>query len=90
MGKQTMKKAAIDWSYVYRSRDEQSRVLVLCFFVPVAFDLGHSLSEGFQYGFDTFVPSLVFGVALLLIVLVEIGILIGTPIGKKIEQRLQH
>jgi hypothetical protein len=58
--------------------------------IPIAFDLGHALSESFQYGFDTFLPSLVFGVVLLFIVLVEIGVLIGTPIGKKIEQRLQH
>jgi len=58
--------------------------------VPVALDLGHALSESFQYGFDTFVPSLVFGVVLLLIVLVEIGVLIGIPIGKRIEQRLQQ
>ncbi len=58
--------------------------------VPVALNLGHALSESFQYGFDTFVPSLVFGVVVLLIVLVEIGVLIGTPIGMLIEQRRRH
>ncbi len=58
--------------------------------VPVAFDLGHALSEGLQYGFDTFFLSLVWGAVLLFIVLVEIDVAIGTPLGKMIEKRLRH
>jgi hypothetical protein len=58
--------------------------------IPVAFGLGFSLSESFTYGFDQFVPNLLSYITLFFMLLVEIGVLIGTPIGKKIEQRLQH
>jgi hypothetical protein len=58
--------------------------------VPVAFSVGFSLSESFTYGFDKFVPGLLSYITLFFMVLVEIGVLIGTPIGKKIEHRLQH
>ncbi len=58
--------------------------------VPVAFDLGHALSEGLQYGFDSFVLSLVWGAVLLYMVLAALGVAIGTPLGKMIEKRLRH
>ena len=58
--------------------------------VPVAFSVGLSLSQSFAYGFDKFVPGLLNYITLFFIVLVEIGVLIGTPLGKMIEQRLQQ
>ena len=58
--------------------------------IPIAFGLGFSLSESFTYGFGVFVPNLLSYITLFFMMLVEIGVLIGTPTGKKIEQRLQH
>ena len=58
--------------------------------IPVLFNMGLSLSESFTYGFGVFVPNLLSYITLFFMMLVEIGVLIGTPTGKKIEQRLQH
>ncbi len=64
--------------------------------VPVAFSMGFFLGNIFQMGgFDlqSWVASGFEGVDILVIlgvVPIAIGAAIGTPIGKKIEQRLQH
>ena len=61
--------------------------------VPVLFGVGFSLSSLFThgfYGFGEFFSNLLSVMVLVLIVLVEIGVLIGTPLGKWIEQRLRH
>ena len=58
--------------------------------VPVVFSLGFVLSASFPYGFSEFFSNLLSYFTLFFAALVEIGVLIGTPIGKKIEQQLRQ
>ncbi len=55
--------------------------------VPVAFVVGDSLIGS---GFAGFFSNLLSELTLIFTAFVEIGVAIGTPIGKWIEQRLRH
>ncbi len=57
--------------------------------VPVVFWIGITLPEVFMSGFGGFFGNLLSEARALVIVLLEVGVTIGTPIGKKIEQRLR-
>jgi hypothetical protein len=58
--------------------------------VPAVFWVEITLVEVIIYGIGSFFGNLLSPATAVVLVLLELGVLIGTPIGKKIEQRLRH